>query len=92
MGSTLFTNGVEWLGRKLRLSESVTGSVLAAVGTALPETFIPIIAIFTVGGVSGHDIGVSVIIGAPFMLGTLAMFVTGTFIFVFETVVSRELR
>jgi hypothetical protein len=35
-GSTLFTNGVEWLGREFRLSESVVGCVLAAVGTALP--------------------------------------------------------
>ena len=83
-GSTLFTNGVEWLGRKLRLSESVVGCVLAAVGTALPETLIPIIAIFTVGGVSGPEVGVGAILGAPFMLGTLAMFVTGVSIFAFR--------
>lgn len=83
-GSTLFTNGVEWLGRKLNLSESVVGCVLAAVGTALPETFIPIIAIFTVGGVTGGDVGTGAILGAPFMLSTLAMFVTGAAIFAFR--------
>ncbi len=83
-GSTLFTNGVEWLGRKLRLSESVVGCVLAAVGTALPETLIPILAIFFVGGERGHDVGIGAILGAPFMLGTLAMFVTGVSIFVFR--------
>ncbi len=83
-GSALFTNGVEWLGRKLKLSESVVGCVLAAVGTALPETLIPIIAIFFVGGVSGHNVGIGTILGAPFMLGTLAMFVTGVSIFAFR--------
>jgi cation:H+ antiporter len=83
-GSTLFTNGVEWLGRKLRLSESVVGCVLAAVGTALPETLIPIIAILFVGGVSGNNVGIGAILGAPFMLGTLAMFVTGASILAFR--------
>ena len=83
-GSVLFTNGVEWLGHKLRLSESVVGCVLSAVGTALPETLIPILAIFFVGGANGHNIGIGAILGAPFMLGTLAMFVTGVSIFAFR--------
>ena len=45
IGAELFTNGIEWFGRKLELAEGAVGSVLAAVGTALPETMIPIIAI-----------------------------------------------
>ena len=45
IGAELFTNGIEWVGRKLDLAEGAVGSVLAAVGTALPETMIPIIAI-----------------------------------------------
>lgn len=78
VSAELFTNGVEWLGKVLKLSEGAIGSLLAAVGTALPETLIPIIAI-----VFGHDqaateIGIGAILGAPFMLGTLALFVTGT--------------
>jgi cation:H+ antiporter len=77
-GAELFTNGIEWFGRKLQLAEGAVGSVLAAVGTALPETMIPIIAILTGGGSSAsHGIGVGAILGAPFMLSTLAMFVTG---------------
>ena len=83
-GSTLFTNGVEWVGRKFDLSESVVGSVLAAVGTALPETVIPVIAIFLTGGTSGRDVGIGAILGAPFMLGTLAMFITGLSVFLFR--------
>jgi len=78
IGAELFTNGIEWFGRKLELAEGAVGSVLAAVGTALPETMIPIIAILSgAGSASSHGIGVGAILGAPFMLATLAMFVTG---------------
>jgi cation:H+ antiporter len=35
-GALLFTNGVEWLGAKLDLGQGAVGSLLAAVGTALP--------------------------------------------------------
>ena len=77
-GAELFTNGIEWFGRKLELAEGAVGSVLAAVGTALPETMIPIIAIVFATGKASEQIGVGAILGAPFMLSTLAMFVTGT--------------
>ncbi len=77
MGAELFTNGIEWFGRKLELAEGAVGSVLAAVGTALPETMIPIIAILFATGESSNEVGVGAILGAPFMLSTLAMFVTG---------------
>ena len=76
-GAELFTNGIEWFGRKLELAEGAVGSVLAAVGTALPETMIPIIAILFASGEHTSEIGVGAILGAPFMLATLAMFVTG---------------
>jgi cation:H+ antiporter len=76
-GAELFTNGIEWFGRKLGLAEGAVGSVLAAVGTALPETMIPIIAILFSTGASSSEVGVGAILGAPFMLATLAMFVTG---------------
>ncbi len=77
IGAELFTNGIEWFGRKLELAEGAVGSVLAAVGTALPETMIPIIAILFATGESSNEVGVGAILGAPFMLSTLAMFVTG---------------
>ena len=76
-GAELFTNGIEWFGRKLGLAEGAVGSVLAAVGTALPETMIPIIAIVFASGEATSGIGVGAILGAPFMFATLAMFVTG---------------
>jgi cation:H+ antiporter len=75
-GAELFTNGIEWFGRKLKLAEGAVGSVLAAVGTALPETMIPIVAILFTTGENSAAVGVGAILGAPFMLSTLAMFVT----------------
>ena len=76
VGAELFTNGIEWFGRKLELAEGAVGSVLAAVGTALPETMIPIVAIVFGTSAGSHGIGVGAILGAPFTLATLAMFVT----------------
>lgn len=77
VGAELFTNGIEWVGHKLEFAEGAVGSVLAAVGTALPETLIPVVAIlFPVTGGEGEHIGMGAILGAPFMLSTLAMFVT----------------
>ena len=89
IAAELFTNGIEWLGHKLNLAEGAVGSVLAAVATAMPETLIPVIAILgpvLLGGVateSAHAVGVGAILGAPFMLSTLAMFVTGIAIIIY---------
>ncbi|GFO60081.1 membrane protein [Geomonas silvestris] len=76
-GATVFTNGLEWFGKKLNLSDGAVGSIFAAIGTALPETLVPIIAIMFGTKEAGHSIGVGAIIGAPFMLGTLALFISG---------------
>jgi cation:H+ antiporter len=76
VGAELFTNGVEWLGVRLKLSEGAVGSVLAAVGTALPETLIPVVALVFFREKESHEIGLGAILGAPFMLATLAFFVT----------------
>ena len=73
-GAELFTNGIEWIGEGFGLSEGAVGSVLAAVGTALPETLLPLVAILS-GHHAGEEIGTGAILGAPFMLTTLAMVV-----------------
>jgi cation:H+ antiporter len=88
VAAELFTNGIEWFGHKLNLAEGAVGSVLAAVATAMPETLIPVIAIvgpLLFGGDpdASHAVGVGAILGAPFMLSTLAMFVTGTAVVLF---------
>jgi cation:H+ antiporter len=74
----IFTNALEHLGEKLEISEGVTGSIFAAVGTAMPETVVPILAIVAGTGNAhlNEDISVGAILGAPLMLSTLSLFVT----------------
>lgn len=75
-GALVFTNAVEWAGHRLAMGQGAVGSLLAAVGTAMPETFIPIVAI--VGGAAGaEDVAIGAIVGAPFLLATVAMFLVG---------------
>lgn len=78
----LFTNAVEILGDRLNMGHGAVGSLLAAVGTALPETMIPIVAILGAvivgtGGAAAGEIGIGAILGAPFLLATLALFLCG---------------
>lgn len=82
LGATVFTNGLEWFGKKMKLSDGAVGSIFAAVGTALPETLVPVVAIMFGTPDAGHKIGVGAIIGAPFMLGTLAFFISGVAVMV----------
>jgi cation:H+ antiporter len=74
-GAVVFTNAVEWAGKQLHLGSGAVGSVLAAVATALPESVIPVIAILS-GDESG-EIAIGAILGAPFLLATLAMLLIG---------------
>lgn len=71
----IFTNALEHLGERLGISEGVTGSLLAAVGTAMPESIIPIVAIVagTANTELNADIGLGAILGAPLMLSTLSL-------------------
>jgi cation:H+ antiporter len=83
VSAELFTNGIEWFGRRFGICEGALGSVLAAVGTALPETLVPIVALIALNGSGGKAIGVGAIVGGPFMLSSLAMFVTGVAVIFF---------
>jgi cation:H+ antiporter len=75
IAAEVFTNALEHLGEKLGISEGVTGSLFAAVGTALPETSVPLLALMA-GTSNAHvneEIGVGAILGAPLMLSTLSI-------------------
>lgn len=76
IAAEIFTNALEHLGEKLKISEGVTGSLFAAVGTAMPETLVPLLAIFagTQNAKLNEEIGVGAILGAPLMLSTLSLF------------------
>ena len=81
IGAEIFTNALEHLGERLRISEGVTGSIFAAVGTALPETMVPIVAILSTASTQAvrEEVGVGAILGAPLMLSTLTLFLMAVF-------------
>lgn len=81
LAAELFTNAIEWFGKHIKANEGTIGSVFAAVGTALPETSVPLVAFLKNGG--SHEAGIGAIVGAPMMLSTVAMFVTGMAVLVF---------
>jgi cation:H+ antiporter len=82
-GALLFTNAIEWIGHKLNLGEGAVGSILAAVGTAMPETLIAIVALFSANEGS-EDVAIGAIVGAPFLLGTLAMGLVGLYAYLYR--------
>lgn len=82
IAAEVFTNALEHLGERLKISEGVTGSLFAAVGTALPETMVPLLAIFagTSNTKINEEIGVGAILGAPLMLSTLSICLMAFFV------------
>jgi cation:H+ antiporter len=82
-GALLFTNAIEWIGHRLGLGEGAVGSILAAVGTAMPETLIAIVALLDASEGS-EDVAVGAIVGAPFLLATLAMGLVGLFAYAYR--------
>jgi cation:H+ antiporter len=92
LAASIFTNGVEVLGNKLKWHQGAVGSILAAVGTAMPETLIPIIAIMLYQDPKADEVGIGAIAGAPFMLGTLAFFVTGVAVVVYGLLGRRSFK
>jgi len=82
-GALIFTNAVEWIGHRLEVGVGAVGSILAAVGTAMPETLIAIVALVDVSEGS-EDVAIGAIVGAPFLLATLAMGLVGLFAYLYR--------
>src|SRR5580693_357951 len=72
-----FVNGVEWLGRKLGVGETATGTILAAFGTALPESAVTFVAVVFGRNSAQKDIGIGAALGGPLVLATLSYAVVG---------------
>ncbi len=77
ISAQLFSNALEYFGEKIGMSNGVIGSIFAAVSTALPETSVPLLAIFagTPNKMINEEISVGAILGAPLMLSTLSTFI-----------------
>jgi cation:H+ antiporter len=72
-----FVNGVEWLGRRLGVGETATGTILAAFGTALPESAVTFVAVVFGRDAAQKDIGVGAALGGPLVLATISYAVVG---------------
>jgi cation:H+ antiporter len=84
VGCELFVNAVEWLGRALGIAQTAVGTVLAAFGTALPETVVTFVAVVFGRGAAGKDIGVGAALGGPLVLSSLSYAATAWAIFLFR--------
>nr|WP_285617867.1 hypothetical protein [Kineosporia sp. NBRC 101677] len=85
-----FVNAVEWLGHRLNVGKMAVGTILAAFGTALPESVVTLVAV-TTGGDEQKEIGVGAAMGGPLALATLAYGVTGVMLLFRKRILTREL-
>jgi cation:H+ antiporter len=72
-----FVNGVEWVGRRLGIGATATGTVLAAFGTALPESAVTFVAVVFGRDTAQKEIGVGAAVGGPLVLSTISYAVVG---------------
>lgn len=72
-----FVNAVEWLGQRLRVGPLAVGTILAAFGTALPESVVTFVAVVFGDSPEAKDIGVGAAMGGPLVLATVAYGITG---------------
>lgn len=72
-----FVNAVEWLGFRLKVGRMAVGTVLAAVGTALPESVVTLVAVAFGATAKSKEIGVGAAMGGPLVLSTIAYAVVG---------------
>jgi cation:H+ antiporter len=72
-----FVNAVEWLGVEFKVGAVAVGTVLAAAGTALPESVVTLVAVLFGSHNSGDSIAVGAALGGPLVVGSIAYGVTG---------------
>jgi len=77
LASDAFTNAVEWVGALYGLARGAVGSVIAAIGSSLPETAIAFVALVVLRDRASQAVGIGAVLGAPFMLSTAVFAVVG---------------
>ena len=75
-----FVNAVEWLGVRLNVGPLAVGTILAAFGTALPESVVTFVAVVFGDDHASKDIGIGAALGGPLVLATISYGVTGAVI------------
>src|SRR3954467_12896529 len=87
-----FVNAVEWLGLRLKVGPLAVGTLLAAFGTALPESVVTFVAVVLGSGSDQKDIGVGAAMGGPLALATVAYGVSGVMLLIGGRARAREAR
>jgi cation:H+ antiporter len=72
-----FVNAVEWLGVRLQVGPVAVGTILAAAGTALPESVVTLVAVLFGSKEHGADVAVGAALGGPLVVGTISYGVAG---------------
>ncbi|HWU03610.1 MAG TPA: sodium:calcium antiporter [Novosphingobium sp.] len=72
-----FVNGVEWVGHRMAVGQKATGTILAAFGTALPESVVTLVAVAFGAGAASKELGVGAALGGPLALSTVAYATVG---------------
>ena len=85
-----FVNGVEWVGHKTGMSQNAVGTVLAAFGTALPESVVTFVAVVLGRDAQTRNIGVGAALGGPLVLATVAYPVVGLMLLLRESKSARS--
>ncbi len=87
-----FVNGVEWLGRRLEISQTATGTILAAFGTALPESVVTLVATAFSDHEAQKQIGIGAALGGPLALSTVAYAIVGVCLLIYGPRLGRGAR
>jgi cation:H+ antiporter len=85
-----FVNGIEWFGRKAGISQNAVGTVLAAFGTALPESVVTFVAVAFGRDAAAKNIGVGAALGGPLVLATIAYPVVGIMLLITRSQPPRQ--
>jgi len=85
-----FVNGIEWFGRKAGVSQNAVGTVLAAFGTALPESVVTFVAVVFGHDAAAKDIGVGAALGGPLVLATVAYPIVGIMLLITRSQPARK--
>ncbi|MFC5706109.1 sodium:calcium antiporter [Aeromonas eucrenophila] len=72
-----FVNGIEWTGHHFKVSQTATGSLLAALGTALPECIVTLTALLMGDAPVQQQIGIGAALGGPLVLSTIGYSAVG---------------
>jgi cation:H+ antiporter len=72
-----FVNGVEWAGHRMSIGQTATGTILAAFGTALPESIVTLVATAFGHTDAQRELGVGAALGGPLALSTIAYGMVG---------------